>query len=79
MGQAFTSSGQSLVGVRLDKVVSNVVEMDASHVILDRPWQYDEATYRCKDNVYIFFKNEKKKKKLSLVLLRKAMHPKLLK
>ena len=34
----------------------------------------------CKENVNIFLKNgKKKKKKLSLVLLRKPMYPKLLK
>lgn len=33
----------------------------------------------CKENVNIFLKNGKKKKKLSLVLLRKPMYPKLLK
>ena len=45
----------------VDEVVRNVVEMDACHLILGRPWQYDvDATHRCKDNVYTFFKNGKK-------------------
>ena len=40
----------------VDKVVCDVVEMDACHLILGRPWQYDvDATHRCKDNVYVFF------------------------
>ncbi|XP_050281259.1 uncharacterized protein LOC126722149 [Quercus robur] len=35
--------------------------MDACHLILGRPWQYDvDATHRCKDNVYVFFKNGRK-------------------
>ena len=41
----------------VDEVVCDVVEMDACHLILGRPWQYDvDATHRCKDNVYVFFK-----------------------
>ena len=45
----------------VDEVVCEVVEMDACHLILGRPWQYDvDATHRCKDNVYVFFKNDKK-------------------
>ena len=40
----------------VDKVVCDVVEMDACHLILGRPWQYDvDATHRCKDNMYAFF------------------------
>ena len=40
----------------VDELVCDVVEMDACHLILSRPWQYDaDATYRCKDNVYVFF------------------------
>ena len=35
--------------------------MDACHLTLGRPWQYDvDATHRCKDNVYVFFKNDRK-------------------
>ena len=45
----------------VDKVVCDVIEMDACHLILGRHWQYDvDATHRCKDNVYVFFKNDKK-------------------
>ena len=45
----------------VDEVVRNVVEIDACHLILCRPWQYDvDATHRCKDNVYVFFKNCRK-------------------
>ena len=44
----------------VDEVVCDV-EMDAWHLILGRPWQYDvDATHKCKDNVYVFFKNGKK-------------------
>ena len=42
----------------VDEVFCEVVEMDACHLILGRPWQYNvDATHRCKDNVYVFFKN----------------------
>ena len=42
----------------VDEVVCDVVEMDACHLIVGRPWQYHvDATHRCKDNVYVFFKN----------------------
>ena len=45
----------------VDEVICDVVEMDACHLILGRPWQYDvDATHRCKDNVYMFFKNGRK-------------------
>ncbi|XP_023873831.1 uncharacterized protein LOC111986436 [Quercus suber] len=45
----------------VDKVVCDVVEMDACHLILGRPWQYDvDPTHRCKDNVYVLFKNGRK-------------------
>ena len=45
----------------VDEVVCDVVEMDACHLILGRHWQYDvDATHRCKDNVYVFFKNGRK-------------------
>ena len=39
----------------VDEVVCDVVEMDACHLILGRPWQYHvDATHKCKDNVYVF-------------------------
>ena len=45
----------------VDEVVCDVVEMDACQLILGRPWQYDvDVTHRCKDNVYVFFKNGRK-------------------
>ncbi|XP_038981156.1 uncharacterized protein LOC120110405 [Phoenix dactylifera] len=38
-----------------DEVVCDVIDMDASHVLLGRPWQYDvDATYKARDNVYLF-------------------------
>jgi len=44
-----------------DEVTCDVVEMDACHIILGRPWQYDvDATYRGRDNVYIFMKGDLK-------------------
>ena len=45
----------------VDEVVCDVVKMDVCHLILGRPWQYDvDATHRCKYNVYVFFKNDRK-------------------
>ena len=58
----------------VDEIVCDVVEIDASHLILGRPWQYDvDATYRCKDNVYVFFKNGRK---IFLGLIKEGSVPK---
>ena len=58
----------------VDEVVCDVVEIDASHLILGRPWQYDvDATYRCKVNVYVFFKNGRK---IFLGLIKEGSVPK---
>ncbi|GAV82457.1 hypothetical protein CFOL_v3_25908, partial [Cephalotus follicularis] len=36
-------------------VVCDVVDMDASHVLLGRPYQYDvDITYKGRDNIYVF-------------------------
>ena len=33
----------------------DVIDMDASHVLLGRPWQFDvDATHKGRDNVFIF-------------------------
>ena len=38
-----------------DEVVCDVIDMDASHVLLGRPWQYDvDITYKGQDNTYLF-------------------------
>ena len=38
-----------------DEVVCDVIDMDASHVLLGRPWQYDvDITYKVRDNTYLF-------------------------
>jgi hypothetical protein len=35
--------------------------MDACHMILGRPWQFDmDATYKGRDNVYVFMKGGQK-------------------
>ena len=48
--------------------------MDACHLTLGRPWQYDvDATHRCKDNVYVFFKNDRK---IVLDLIKEGSVPK---
>jgi hypothetical protein len=40
-----------------DEITCDVVKMDACHMILGRPWQFDmDATYKGRDNVYIFMK-----------------------
>lgn len=36
----------------VDEIICDVVEMDACHMILDRPWQFDvDATYKGRENV----------------------------
>lgn len=45
----------SIVQHYRDEIVCDVVDMDASHVFLGSPWQFDvDVTYRGKDNVYVF-------------------------
>ena len=42
-------------------VLCDVVDMDASHVLLGRPWQYDvDTTHKGKDNWYSFIWNKRK-------------------
>jgi len=44
-----------------DDVVCNVVDMDACHILLGRPWQQDvDATHKGRKNVYILWWKEKK-------------------
>jgi hypothetical protein len=44
-----------------DEVQCDIVDMDACHVLLGRPWQYDvDTTYKGRDNVYLFWWHEKK-------------------
>ena len=44
-----------------DKVTSDVVDMDASHVLLGRTWHFDvDATYKGRDNTYMFWWYDKK-------------------
>ena len=44
-----------------DDVVHNVVDMDACHILLERPWQHDvDATHKGRKNVCIFWWKEKK-------------------
>lgn len=63
-GGSFSDSPMSsylLHGETVYEVLCNVVDMNAYHFILGRPWQYDvEATHRGKENFYVFFKNGKK-------------------
>ncbi|KAK0600601.1 hypothetical protein LWI29_016571 [Acer saccharum] len=44
-----------------DEVTCDVVNMDARHVLLGRPWQFDvDITYRGRDNVCVFNSNGRK-------------------
>ena len=49
----------SLIFSKFQKHINN--KGSTCHLILGRPWQYDvDATHRCQDNVYVFFKNDRK-------------------
>ena len=38
-----------------DTITCDVVDMDACHILLGRPWHHDgNATHRSKENIYIF-------------------------
>ncbi|XP_020266855.1 uncharacterized protein LOC109842381 [Asparagus officinalis] len=42
----------------IDEVLYDAVKMDACHILLGGPWQFDiDITHRGKNNVYIFKKN----------------------
>lgn len=39
-----------------DEIMCDVVDMDACHILLGRPWHYDvDATYKGRDNTFIFW------------------------
>ena len=45
----------------VDEITCDVVKIDAYHMILGRPWQYDvDITYKGKDNVYVFMRGGQK-------------------
>ncbi|XP_057509160.1 uncharacterized protein LOC130791849 [Actinidia eriantha] len=45
----------------IDEVLCEVVAMDACHLLLGRPWQHDvDAVHEEKDNVYVFYQNDRK-------------------
>ena len=45
----------------MDEITCDVVEMDACHMILGKPWQYDvDITYKGRDNVYVFMRGGQK-------------------
>ena len=49
------------IGKFLDEVVCDVVLMEAGHLLLGRPWEYDrDATHCGKSNKYLFSINNKK-------------------
>jgi hypothetical protein len=44
-----------------DSILCDIVEMDACHLILGRPWQYDvDAQHKGRDNIYIVFREGRK-------------------
>lgn len=44
-----------------DEVVCDMVKMDASHILLGRPWQFDiDVTYKGHDNIYSFWWQDRK-------------------
>ncbi|GJT69452.1 putative ribonuclease H-like domain-containing protein [Tanacetum coccineum] len=50
------------IGKYKDEVVCDIVDMDACHIFLGRPWEFDvNATHKGKDNTYSFRVNGVKK------------------
>ena len=46
------------IGDYHDKILCDVAEMDACHLLLGRPWQYDkEVVHHGKENKYSFKKD----------------------
>ncbi|XP_026417495.1 uncharacterized protein LOC113312976 [Papaver somniferum] len=46
----------------IDEVLCDVINMNAAHLLLGRPWQYDVRVVRnCFENTYTFYKDGKKK------------------
>ena len=44
-----------------DEIVCDMVDMDASHILLGRSWHYDvDATYKGRDNTFVFWWFNKK-------------------
>nr|GMD68104.1 Zinc finger, CCHC-type [Ipomoea batatas] len=55
-----------------DTIVCEVIDMDACHILLGRPWQFDvDATHHGRQNVWKEFLNEARKSKIILVLVAK--------
>ncbi|XP_042984806.1 uncharacterized protein LOC122313692 [Carya illinoinensis] len=44
-----------------DEAICEVVDMDACHILLGRPWQFDvDATYKGRENIYSFWWQDRK-------------------
>lgn len=44
-----------------DEALCDVIEMDACHILLRRPWKFDvDATYKGRDNLYYFWWRDRK-------------------
>ena len=57
-----------LIGGYQDKIIYDVLPMDACHFLLGRPWKYDkDAIYHGKKNLYTFKKDGVTYKILSLI------------
>ena len=51
----------SIGGKYFDEILCDVVDMDACHLLLGRPWQSDlDANHKGRDNIFVFFKNGQK-------------------
>ncbi|CAL9006343.1 unnamed protein product [Prunus brigantina] len=60
-----------------DDVVCDVIDMDACHILLGRPWQFDvDATFKGRDNVILFSWNNHKITMATTVPLKKSVGPK---
>jgi hypothetical protein len=56
-----------------DEVVCDIVDIDATHVLLGRPWQYDvDITYKGKNNIYLFTCESHK---IAMILLKSPTLP----
>ncbi|XP_059068212.1 uncharacterized protein LOC131858780 [Cryptomeria japonica] len=61
-GQQTLVTDQTMIEFSLgdfkDKVLCDIVEMVACHLLLGRPWKYDmDATYSCRKNTYTIVKD----------------------
>lgn len=59
-----------------DDVVCDVIDIDACHILLGRPWQFDvDATFKGRDNVILFSWNNHKIALATIVPSKKSVEP----